>query len=164
MWFNYINLRLQEVTRSIEPFEGINIFCIGDLFQLQPMMDISIFQFSSSGLNALAPNILIDHTKMFEITEIMRQAGDRRFAVALNNIREGKHKTSDADLFFTCVRQSNDDSNYPVHATHMLYCSIGVVEAHNTSLFDKSSAEKVVHRSTDIVVGDVSDDLKLMII
>ena len=34
--FNFINLRLQEVTGTTKPFGGVSIIGVGDLFQLHP--------------------------------------------------------------------------------------------------------------------------------
>lgn len=41
--FNFINLRLQEITGVRAPFGGISIIAVGDLFQLKPVMDRLIF-------------------------------------------------------------------------------------------------------------------------
>lgn len=84
--FNFINLRLQEVKRTTKSFGGVSVICIGDLFQVHPVMDRWIFQLSSTDYSVLAPNIWIDNMNLFELTEIMKQANDRPFAQTLNNI------------------------------------------------------------------------------
>lgn len=41
--FNLINLRLQELTGSTEPFGGVSVIAFGDIFQLKPKMDSWVF-------------------------------------------------------------------------------------------------------------------------
>lgn len=41
--FNFINLRLQEIMGSTEPFGGVSVIAFGDLFQLKPVMDSWVF-------------------------------------------------------------------------------------------------------------------------
>ena len=45
---NYINLRLQEIMRCNQPFGGISIVAIGDLYQLQPVMENGILKWKMS--------------------------------------------------------------------------------------------------------------------
>ena len=61
---------------------------VGDLYQLKPVFDKWIFKNSQIGYDALASNI---YFTFFELTEIMRQKGDKEFAKLLNRLREGKH-------------------------------------------------------------------------
>ena len=52
--FNFLNLRLQQIMRTNEPFGGISLITVGDLFQLKPVFDKWIFENSQTGYNALA--------------------------------------------------------------------------------------------------------------
>ena len=45
--------------------------------------------------SALASNIWTDNFTMFELTEIMGQKDDKKFAELLNRMREGKHTKHD---------------------------------------------------------------------
>ena len=63
---------------------------VGDLFQLKPVFDKWIFE-NSYAYSALATNIWQEHSKMYELSEIMRQKDGREFAGLLNRLREGKH-------------------------------------------------------------------------
>ena len=42
--FNFLNLRLQQIMDSKEPFGGITVITVGDLFQLKPVFDRWIFE------------------------------------------------------------------------------------------------------------------------
>ena len=41
--FNFLNLRLQQITDTNRPFGGLSIIAVGDLYQLQPVFDKWIF-------------------------------------------------------------------------------------------------------------------------
>jgi hypothetical protein len=76
--FNYVDLRLQEIIGSLEPFGSVSVIAFGDLFQLKPVMDQWIF---SSGcinddITSLGTNLWVDHFRMFELDQIMRQKDD----------------------------------------------------------------------------------------
>ena len=47
--FNFLNLRLQQIMETKEPFGGISMITVGDLFQLKPVFDKWIFENSKSG-------------------------------------------------------------------------------------------------------------------
>ena len=42
--FNFLDLRLQQIMGTKEPFGGLSIITIGDLFQLKPAFDHCIFE------------------------------------------------------------------------------------------------------------------------
>ena len=87
-----INNRLQDIKGSEDDFGGVSIIAIGDLFQLQPVMDGYIFKdLDNSEYRILAPNLWQKHFKMFELHEIMRQRESKVFAEILNRLREGNH-------------------------------------------------------------------------
>ena len=48
--FNFLDLRLQEAMGTKEPFGGLCIIAVGDLFQLKPVFDHWIFENSKDGL------------------------------------------------------------------------------------------------------------------
>ena len=53
-----INRRLKDIKGSSLPFGGVSIVAIGDLFQLQPVMDGYIFKnMDDDEYGVLAPNI-----------------------------------------------------------------------------------------------------------
>ena len=66
-----INNRLKDIKGSRELFGGVSIIALGDLFQLEPVMDAYVFKdMKNSEYAALAPNIWKELFTMFELDEI----------------------------------------------------------------------------------------------
>ncbi|XP_063951720.1 uncharacterized protein LOC135153231 [Lytechinus pictus] len=157
--FCFINQRLQEVMNVSKPFGGVSIIAIGDLFQLQPVMDTWIFKnpTTTSSTEVLAPNVWTNNFELFELTDIMRQKEDVAYAALLNRMREGKQTKEDIKLLKGRII-SKEDENYPVDVTHLLYHN-EAVDAHNKQLHS-SVANQAVLASHDIVIGDITDEVK----
>ena len=75
--FNFLNLRLQQIMGNKEPFGGVSLITVGDLFQLKPVFDKWIFENCQMGYNVLASNIWTEYFTLFELTEIMRQKDEK---------------------------------------------------------------------------------------
>ena len=91
-----INNRLKDIKGSKEDFGSVSIIAIGNLFQLEPVMDRYIFKnLDNSDYAILPPNKWQEHFKMFELEEIMRQKDSKVFAEILNRLREGNHTEND---------------------------------------------------------------------
>ena len=160
--FNFINLRLQEVTGCSQPFGGISVIAIGDLFQLQPVMDRWIFQINSDEYGPLASSLWQDQFTMFELTVIMRQKDDASFAQLLNRLRTGSHTASDISELKTCLKCPEDPT---IKTIPHLFTTNAAVDNHNRNVFLESpTTDKAEIVSVDTVVGDVSDNLKAEII
>lgn len=158
--FNFLNLRLQQIMGTNEPFGGISMIAAGDLFQLKPVFDKWIFENSQMGYGDLASNIWKEHFTFFELTQIMRQKDDKQFAELLNRMREGKH--SEQDIAILKQRLLNirlTEENYPMNKTH-LFTTNESIDAHNNALYNLSKTDKAKIKAVDIIVGDLSDDLK----
>jgi ATP-dependent exoDNAse (exonuclease V) alpha subunit len=93
--FNFLSLRLQQIMGTKEPFGGLSVITVGDVFQLKPVSDHWIFENSNESYNALASNLWQQYFQMFELPQVMRQREDKDFAEILNRIREGKHTEND---------------------------------------------------------------------
>ena len=90
------NNRLKDFKGSSVPFGGVSIVAIGDLFQLQPVMDGYIFKhIDNNEYGILTPNVWQELFKMFELNQIMRQRESKQFAEMLNRLREGNHTKED---------------------------------------------------------------------
>ena len=90
----------------------------------------------------------------------MRQKDDKEFAQLLNRLREGKHSEDDITILkqrLLNVRPGQD--NYPMTMAH-LYTTNASVNDHNNALYTPTKADKAQIKAVDIVVGDISDDLK----
>jgi len=66
----FLNLRLQQIMGTNEPFGGLSLVTVGDFFPLKPVFDRSIFENSQSGYNTFATNIWTEYFTLFELTEI----------------------------------------------------------------------------------------------
>lgn len=74
--FNFINVRLQKIIATEQPFGGVSIIAIEDLFQLKPIFDNWIFKLLQDWYGPLATNLWQYYFKMFKLTDIMRQKKD----------------------------------------------------------------------------------------
>ena len=158
--FNFLDLRLQQIMGTKEPFGGLSIITVGDLFQLKPVFDNWIFENSKDGYSALATNLWQQYFQMFELSEVMRQREDKDFAEILNRIREGKHTEADIEVLKKRILNlSPQHANYPINSTHLFSTNMAV-DQHNHDIFHKSTNEKVEIKANDIVFGDLSDELK----
>lgn len=156
--FNFLNLRLQQVLGTKLPFGGVSLIAVGDLFQLQPVFDRWIFENSNSDYAPLATNLWKTYFEMYELLQIMRQKDDKHFAELLNRLREGNHSQADIDeLKKRCI--TNISSNQYNHVTH-LFITNALVNSHNDAIFQMSTGQKAEVPAIDIVVGDISEDLK----
>ena len=152
--FNFLNLRLQQIMATKEPFGNVSVIAVGDLFQLRPVKDKWIFENPEMGYSALANNIWTEYSTLFELTEIMRQKGDKPFAELLNRFREGKHSKDDiAMIKQRLLHVSPKNDNYPLNTTH-LFTTNASVNAHNNSQYMISKIHKAEIKAVDIIVGD----------
>lgn len=93
----------------------------------------------------------------------MRQKDDKEFAELLNHLRAGKHSKDGISLLkqrFLNVRPEED--NYPYNITH-LFTTNAPVRVHNNVLCTFSKNDKGEVKAVDIIVGDISDDLRKQI-
>ena len=71
--FKWLNSRLRGLTGKLDPFGGIHILLVGDLYQLPPVCSRSIYQDMILSGNVQIPNPLWPLFQFYELTEIMRQ-------------------------------------------------------------------------------------------
>ena len=128
---------------------------IGDLYQLKPVKDQSVFLDSNEDYGYLAPNVCQENFNIYELTKFMRQVDDVPFSEALNRLRDDKHTVSDIELLMS--RQVKD-SNYPLDVVHMMYWNKDV-DTHNDSIYQATNTAKAEMEATDIVIGDVTSEV-----
>ncbi|XP_062592424.1 uncharacterized protein LOC134253849 [Saccostrea cucullata] len=147
---SFINDRLQQLTGRKQDFGGISIIAVGDLYQLPPVGDKWIFKDLSNPGQSLAKNLWHEHFYMHELTEIMRQKDDLRFAEMLNRLRENKMTDEDKELVSQrFIRQDSQD--YPKEAPH-LFIENKFVDCFNNNLIENLSTNKVnVRADTDVL-------------
>ncbi|KAJ8049090.1 ATP-dependent DNA helicase pfh1 [Holothuria leucospilota] len=152
----FIDQRLQQIMGTKKVFGGVSIIAVGDLFQLKPVRDGWIFNDLNTDYGPLATNLWKSLFTAFELTEIMRQKDDQKFAELLNRLREGKQTQEDLALLKT--REVPPES-IPSYATH-LFQTNAKVNAHNEQMFSLLDITKVEVPSLDIVTGDVTNTVK----
>ena len=148
-----INKRLQDIKGCKEDFGGVSIIAIGDLFQLQPVMDGHVFKdLSDNEYGPLAPNLWQKHFKMFELTEIMRQRENKEFAEILNRLREGKHTAQDILKIKQRIIQENSSHDKLMNILH-LFIQNEKVNDFNTRAHQAADGVKFTIKAHDAVVG-----------
>ena len=154
-----INNRLKDIMGSKEPFGGVSMIALGDLFQLEPVMDGYVFKdMNNSEYRALAPNLWQELYTMFELEEIMRQRESKEFAQLLNRLREGNHTPEDiAKLKERCI--SENCTNYPIDVPH-LFIQNSKVDEFNRRVHMAATGEKYTIKALDSVVGANSAELR----
>ena len=154
-----INNRLKDIKGSKEDFGGVSIIAIGDLFQLEPVMDRYIFKdLDNSEYAILAPNLWQSYFKMFELKEIMRQKESKVFAEILNRLREGNHTVDDILTIKERLIEENSIQD-PMDAPHMFIQNMKV-NAFNQRVHDAATAEKYCIKAVDSVIGANSTELR----
>ena len=140
-------------------FGGVSIVAIGDLFQLQPVMDGYIFKnMDNDEYGVLAPNVWQELFKMFELKQIMRQRESKDFAELLNRLREGNHTKQDIQKLKQRII-SITNHEYPKDAPHVFIQNAKVndfdARAHNALPGIKYSI-----KAHDSVIGADSHQLR----
>ena len=146
-----IDNRLKDINGNPLPFGGVSITAIGDLFQLQPVMDDCIFNDLKTEYGILAPNLWQELFKMFELKEIMRQRESKQIAELLNRLREGKQTNEDIRILKQRILQPSG-SNYPVDAPH-LFIQNAKVNDFNDRVHQASQGTKYNFKAHDSVIG-----------
>ena len=154
-----INNRLKDIKGSSLTFGGVSIVAIGDLFQLQPVMDGYIFKhMDNNDYGILAPNIWQELFKMFELKQMMRQRESKQFAQMLNRLREGNHTNKDIMQLKERIILPRS-ANYPRDAAH-LFVQNSKVNDFNNEAHNALSGKKYSIKAQDSVIGAQSPELR----
>ena len=158
----FIHLRLQEIKQNLLPFGGLNIICVGDLYQLQPVMQRYIFESNTTDYGALATNLWTEHFSLFELDEIMRQQGDQIFAELLNRLRVGQHTVHDIQLLKECVI-TQEDADQKTGIPRFFPTRQKVIDF-NEQLLQQSVNPPITIYAVDTPPTDVSRDVQKKIL
>ena len=163
--FNFIHQRLQQIMGTSLPFGGLSVIAVGDLYQLKPVFDGWIFDDLKNCYGPLAINLWREYFNFYELTQIMRQKDDQQYALLLNRLRTGTHTSNDINILQTRTKENNKDLTYPLFTPHIfLKNELHVVNMHNNKVFLQAPrATQISINAFDIVVGDVSEDVKIKI-
>ena len=153
-----LNKRLKDIKGCTEDFGGVSIIAIGDLFQLEPVMDGYIFKdLKNVDYAVLAPRLWHQHFKMFELNEIMRQRDSKLFAELLNRLRAGKQ--TESDILKLKERVIPEDINNPLDAPH-LFIQNAKVDEFNIRAHNAARGNKFRINAQDSVIGANSPELR----
>ena len=147
LW-RYLHLHLQEIKQSKDPFGGVNIIAIRDMYQLQPVKGNYVFVDLRHNYGPLSINLWHEYFNMYELEEIMCQKNDRTFAELLNRFRVGKH--TDADLSLLATRAiTSEDCQSLNHIPHF-FPTRKKVEDYNETILQRSAAQRIIITTIDI--------------
>ena len=117
-----IHRRLQQIkgVSDDEVFGGVSILAVGDLYQLPPVGQAPLFSTVSDCYAQLhgSGSLWVDNFLMIELTEVMRQRGDRAFSELLCRVRTNSC-TSDDIKTLKSREIAADAVNYPTQALHV---------------------------------------------
>ena len=90
------------------------VTCVGDFHQLRPVKDSYVFQVSNSSSNNYDDlgSYLWEKFSFIELTQIMRQKDDQKFALELNNFANCCLTEEDINLFTSRIIQKVDRCQY----------------------------------------------------
>ncbi|XP_044584422.1 ATP-dependent DNA helicase pfh1-like [Cotesia glomerata] len=113
-----VDSRLKQIFQTAKPFGGISVIVFGDFNQSAPVGDRYIIQAHSSDLYGnVIGNPLWNLFTSYQLTEIMRQKDDIKFAETLNNLANGTFSEHDYDIFESRIVHS--DCEIPKDAIHL---------------------------------------------
>ena len=133
-----VNNRLKAIMDNSLDFGGVSIISVGDFHQLRPVKDSYVFQIPTSSANnydGLIGPYLWDKFSFIELTEIMRQKDDQKFALALNNFANCCLTKDDIILFTSRIIQKDSYENLPIKSIH-LFSTNASVNAHNETVLN----------------------------
>ena len=143
-------MRLREIFAINKPFGGVSVIVVGDLNQLQPVLDDWIFKPNKNNLADLLGYNIWEIFKCVELKEIMRQK-DKFFSEALTNLANGEMSLDEINLFK--ARQLNNISyNVPPDAVRLFYDKISV-KTYNTYKLKSLKTESHLCLAIDVIRG-----------
>ena len=156
-----VNSRLKAILDTSLDFGGVSIICVGDFHQLRPVKDSYVFQIPNSGTESydlLVGPYLWEKFSFVELTEIMRQKDDQKFAVALNNFANCTLTEEDNGLFLSRQFGKESLNNLPPKAIH-LFSTNASVNAHNESVLNVLTTEGCKFTAIDSLAGDTGSEI-----
>ncbi|MEW8547603.1 MAG: AAA family ATPase [Candidatus Thiodiazotropha sp.] len=143
-----IHRRLAEVMTSDDPFGGVSILAVGDLFQLPPVGHTPVFEAPKDPVvAALYGSLWKKHFKFIELKEVMRQKEDSQFANTLNRFR--LNQQTEEDMLLIQSRQvETNDVTYPVGALH-IFAFNKEVDRHNSRMLQNLNVPTITIVAVD---------------
>ena len=145
----HIHRRLEEITGYTGPnvtFGNVTVIAVGDLYQLPPVCRNFVFDHPNDSYAQLADPLWYEF-KLAELTQVMRQKDDTKFAELLNRVRTAT--CSKQDIATLKSREIQPASlNYPHNSLHV-YSLNKLVDKHNQKMLKKITAEVYTIKAID---------------
>ena len=145
----HIHRRLEEITGHTGQdvtFGNVTIIAVGDLYQLPPVCRNFVFDHPNDSYAHLADPLWYEF-KLAELTQVMRQKDDTKFAELLNRVRTAT--CSEQDIATLKSREIKPDSlNYPHNSLHV-YSINKLVDKHNQKMLKKITEEVYTIKAID---------------
>lgn len=157
--FFSIHSRLCQIFQTSTPFGGKSVIVVGDFYQLRPVGDSFVFmpRKTKDQLPSLVGNYLWQKFVIFELTEIMRQKDDLKFAEALERLALGTLTKFDIEMFQSrCYESRERLPSEKVKSAVDLFKTNDEVDAYNAKRvreITKPQDEKFVSNAIDRVLG-----------
>ncbi|CAG9799251.1 unnamed protein product [Chironomus riparius] len=154
---------MKQAFKSKEEFAGRSIIAVGDFAQLRPIGAPYCFQSKERhSTAALVDNPQWKPFQMFELTEIMRQRDDLRFAEALNRLAVGRTTQEDNQLFES--RCFNENTLPTVARTRLRLIAFNEgVDTYNMQRAQeliRANALHFTYKAVDKFIGTYKDEQK----
>ena len=127
-------------------FGDVTVIAVGDFYQLKPVKNSFVFELPNDGYAALHDPLWYQF-KFTELTQIMRQKDDKRFAELLNRVRTNSCTEEDLKLLESRVI-SADSSDYPFESIHV-YTTWKNVNKYNAKMMGKLQGPVYTLKSID---------------
>ena len=158
----FIHLRLQEIAGNKQPFGNYNIIFVGDLFQLQPVMQRYIFEDISTDYGPLSTNLWKTYFKVFELSQIMRQKDDMPFANLLNRLRKAKHTADDISMLKS--RLISKETSLLLSTIPHFFPTKDSTHMYNEQIFHQSPETSLTITAIDSTPTDISANMQMSLL
>lgn len=132
-----------------EPFGGVRMVFVGDLFQLPPVANdedsAELRQHYTGTMYYHAPSMIGLTLTFFDLVKVFRQT-DKVFSSVLNKIRHAKQRDHDLDVINKRVKATSDVAHEKDVIT-IVFTNIKA-EATNTAALERLSGEMIVSQAT----------------
>ena len=161
--FHQMSSNMQQAFKSKKEFSGRSIIAVGDFAQLRPIGAPYCFQPKDRhSTAALVDNPQWKPFQMFELTEIMRQKDDLRFAEALGRLAIGRTTIDDNRLFAS--RCFNENTLPSIARTRLRLIAFNEgVDTYNMQRAQQliqANAARFTYTAIDKFIGTYKDEQK----
>lgn len=149
--FKKLEKRLRVIMDNDAPFGGLHIIAIGDFYQLPAVQDTPLYRMPKDGYDTLATHLFRDYFKIYSLTEIMRQKGEKRFCELLNRLRIGE-LTQEDKIMLESRKVSVTSEHYKQHVRHFFPLKVQC-QRHNDKIYSMAKTEKKQIECHDVVLN-----------